>query len=165
VVFRDENTGRLGGIEGQVTVPDYRTGTAASTLLMTGEVLRRADAQADGDDVLDAGPLRFSAQPARVFRQGDIVHLLFDVYNPTAADLAAGSEGPRVALLFEGKPVAQAQFAGQAFPDPRGRRIRYACAIPTSGLTRGSYTVIVAPPRQDDSAPRHLVQVFMLLPS
>jgi hypothetical protein len=165
VVFRDEHTGRLGGAEGLVTVPDYRAGTAASTLLMTGEVMRRANEQADGDDVLDVGPLRFSPQPTRVFRQGDTVHLLFDVYNPPAEDLAAGPQGPRVALLLDGKPVAGADPQGQAFPDAQRRRIRYACAISTRGLAAGSYTVIVAPPRQDAYAPKPLLQIFMLLPS
>jgi hypothetical protein len=165
VVFRDEHTGRLGGAEGQVTVPDYRTGTTASTLLMTGEVMRRVDAQAEGDDVLDAGPLRFSPQSTRVFKQGDIVHLLFDIYNPGPEDLAAGSLGPRVALLFGGMPVAGATAHGEAFPDAHKRRIRYACAIPTRGLAPGSYTVVVAPPRQDAPKTRPLLQVFQLLPS
>jgi hypothetical protein len=165
VVFRDEHTGRLGGAEGQVTVPDYRTGTTASTLLMTGEVMRRVDAQAEGDDVLDAGPLRFSPQSTRVFRQGDVVHLLFDIYNPAPEDLAAGSLGPRVALLFGGMPVAGATAHGEAFPDARKRRIRYACAILTLGLAPGSYTVVVAPPRQDAPKTRKLLQVFQLLPS
>jgi VWFA-related protein len=165
VVFRDEHTGRLGGAEGQVTVPDYRTGTAASTLLMTGEVMRRVDAQAEGDDVLDAGPLRFSPQSTRVFKQGDIVHLLFDIYNPAPEDLAAGSLGPRVALLFGGMPVADATAHGEAFPDAHKRRIRYACAIPTRGLAPGTYTVVVAPPRQDAPKTRPLLQVFQLLPS
>jgi VWFA-related protein len=164
VVFRDEHNGRLGGAEGHVTVPDYRTGAAASTLLMTGEVLRRANENADGDDVLDVGPLRFSPQATRVFRQGDTVHLLFDVYNPPAEDLAAGPQGPRVALLFEGKPVAGADARGQAFPDAQRRRIRYLCAIPTRGLAAGSYTVLVAPPRQRDPGAKPLLQVFMLLP-
>jgi VWFA-related protein len=164
VVFRDENNGRLGGAEGRVTVPDYRTGTMASTLLMTGEVMRRVDEAADGDDVLDAGLLRFLPQPTRVFREGDMVHLLFDLYNPAAEDFAPGSQGPRVALLHDGKPVTHAEAHGEAFPDAQKRRIRYACAIPTRGLAPGSYTVIVAPPRQDASAPKPLLQVFMLLP-
>ena len=54
---------------------------------------------------------------------------------------------------------------GQAFPDAQKRRIRYACAIATRGLAAGSYTVIVAPPREDASGPKPLLQVFMLLPS
>jgi hypothetical protein len=129
-------------------------------------VMRRVDAAAEGDDVLDAGPLRFSPQPTRVFRQGDTVHLLFDIYNPAPEHLASGSLGPRVALLFGGKPVAGASAYGEAFPDARKRRIRYACAIPTRGLAAGSYTVIVAPPRQQDgSGTRPLLQVFVLLPS
>jgi VWFA-related protein len=165
VVFRDENTGRLGGAEGQVVVPDYRAGTTVSTLLMTGDVMRRVNEQADGDDVLDVGPLRFAPQPTRVFRQGDTVHLLFDVYNPAAEDLAAGPQGPRVALLLNGRRIADPEAQGQAFPDALRRRIRYACAISTRGLDAGSYTVIVAPPRPDASGPRPLVQVFMLLPS
>ena len=166
VVFRDEHTGRLGGAEGQVTVPDYRTGTTASTLLMTGEVMRRVDAQAEGDDVLDAGPLRFSPQPTRVFRQGDTVHLLFDIYNPAPEDLAAGSLGPRVALLFGGKPVAGATAHGEAFPDaqqaPHPIRLCDPHSRARARLVHGRRRAA------RDRMPRRrrpLLQVFQLLPS
>ena len=165
IVFRDEHSGRLGGVEGRITVPDYRTATAPSTVLMTSEVLRRADDTAEGDDVLDVGPLRFSPQPTRVFKRGEMVHLLFDVYNPQAEDLALGSQGPRMALLHEGKQVAGAEVQGQAFPEPSRRRIRYACAIATEHLATGSYTVLVTPPRHDPAHTKPLVQVFVLLPS
>jgi hypothetical protein len=90
---------------------------------------------------------------------------LIAVTNPEPADLNAGPQGPRVALLFEGKAVSGAETHGQAFPDTQRHRIRYACAIPTRGLVAGSYTVVVAPPRQDASGPRQLLQVFVLLPS
>jgi VWFA-related protein len=163
IVFRDEHSGRLGGVEGRITVPDYRTGTAPSTVLMTSEVLQRADEAADADDVLDVGRLRFSPQPTRVFKQGEVVHLLFDVYNPGAEDLAQASLGPRLALLHEGRQVSGAVAQGQAFPEPSRRRIRYACAIATRDLAPGSYTVLVSPPREDP-AHKPLVQVFMLLP-
>jgi VWFA-related protein len=165
IVFRDEHSGRLGGVEGRITVPDYRTGTALSTVLMTSEVLQRADEAADGDDVLDLGRLRFSPQPTRVFKQGEMVHLLFDVYNPAAEDLAQGSLGPRMALLHEGRPVSGAVVQGEGFPEPSRRRIRYACVIATRDLTPGSYTVLVSPPRQDPAHAKPLVQVFLLLPS
>jgi VWFA-related protein len=165
IVFRDEHSGRLGGVEGRITVPDYRTGTAPSTVLMTSEVLQRADEAAEGDDVLDVGRLRFSPQPTRVFKQGDVVHLLFDVYNPGAEDLAQAGLGPRLALLHEGRQVSEAVAQGQAFPEPSRRRIRYACAIPTRDLAPGSYTVLVSPPRQDPAHAKPLVQVFMLQPS
>jgi VWFA-related protein len=165
IVFRDEHSGRLGGVEGRITVPDYRTGTAPSTVLMTSDVLQRADEAGESDDVLDLGPLRFSPQPTRVFKQGEMVHLLFDVYNPGAEDLAQGSLGPRMALLHEGRQVSGAVAHGQAFPEASRRRIRYACAIRTRGLAPGSYTVLVSPPRQGPTPEKPLVQVFMLLPS
>ena len=114
--------------------------------------------------MLDVGPLRLSPQPTRVFRQGDTVHLLFDVYNPAAADLAAGPQGPRVALLLNGKPVA-AQRCTDRPSRTRSSAGSGTPAIATRGLAAGSYTVIVALPREDASGPKPLLQVFMLLPS
>lgn len=163
VVFRDDHSGRLGGAEGQVTIPDFSGAGASSTLLMTGEILRRATDAGEGDDVLDVGPIRFIPQPTRVFRRGETIHLLFDVYNPSPDDVAIGSQGPRVALLHEGKPVTGTVVHGEAFPDPQRRRIRYACAVTTSDLAPGSYTVVVAPPRHDGTSRKPLLQVFQLL--
>jgi VWFA-related protein len=164
IVFRDDHSGRIGGAQGQVTVPDFREGAAMSSLLMTGEVLRRADADAPGDDVLDAGPVRFSPQPNRVFRQGETIHLMFDLYNVSPEELAGGTQGPRLALIHEGKAVTTTVAEGQAFPDAARRRIRFACAVDTSGLAPGSYTVLAAPPRAEPSR-QPLVQIFVLLPS
>jgi hypothetical protein len=165
VVFRDEHSGRLGGAEGRVTIPDFRAAGTSSTLMMTREVLRRAAEDGESDDVLDVGPIRFLPQPLRVFRRGETIHLLFDVYNPSADDIARGSQGPRLALLHEGKPVTAAVVHGQAFPDEQRRRIRYACAVSTGDLAPGSYTVMVTPPREDHAGRKPLLQVFMLLPA
>jgi hypothetical protein len=163
IVFRDEHTGKLGGAEGRITVPEPNGAQATSTLLMTSEVLRRADAEAAGDDVLDVGPLRFSPQPLRVFRQGELIHLLFDLYNPSPEDLAASAEGPRLAMLRDGQPLAQVTAHGEAFADPARRRIRFACAVQTKDLPPGGYTVLLSPPRTLASV-QPLRQIFQLLP-
>jgi hypothetical protein len=163
IVFRDEHTGRLGGAEGRISIPERTETPATSTLLMTSEVLRRADVEAAADDVLDVGPLRFSPQPLRVFRQGELIHLLFDLYNPSPDDLAASSQGPRLAMLKDGQPVAQVTAHGEAFVDPERRRIRFACAVQTRDLPPGGYTVVLSPPRALASV-QPLRQIFQLLP-
>lgn len=163
IVFRDEHTGKLGGAEGRISIPKRTDTQATSSLLMTSEVLRRADAEAAADDVLDVGPLRFSPQPLRVFRQGELIHLLFDLYNPSSDDLAASSQGPRLAMLRDGQPLAQVTAHGEAFVDPERRRIRFACAVQTKDLPPGGYTVVLSPPRAGASV-QPLRQIFQLLP-
>jgi VWFA-related protein len=168
IVVQDDNSGKIGGAEGQVTIPDFTGPSSSSSLLMTSEVLRRADpavaGAAGGDDVLDAGPLRFTPQPLRAFRQGTLVHLRFDLYNPTAADLDAAPEGPRFALLKDGQPLARPPMHGDSFVDEKARRIHFASAIDTARLEPGVYTVLLAPPGEAVPADKALRQIFMLLP-
>jgi hypothetical protein len=167
-VVQDDNSGKIGGAEGQVTIPDFTGPSSSSSLLMTSEVLRRADpaaaGAAGGDDVLDAGPLRFTPQPLRAFRQGTLVHLRFDLYNPTAADLDAAPEGPRFALLKDGLPLARPPMHGDSFVDEKAKRIHFASAIDTARLEPGVYTVLLAPPGEPVPADQALRQIFMLLP-
>jgi VWFA-related protein len=164
IVVRDDHSGKIGGTEGQVTVPDFSGSSVTSAVLMTSEVLTRAGAAASapGDDVLDAGPLRFTPQPLRVFRRGTMVHLRFDLYNPTLADVEAAEVGPRFGLLKDGQPVQDPPMRGDSFVDERGRRIHFACAIDTRALEPGRYTVLLAPPGAE-AATKPLVQFFLLL--
>lgn len=166
VVVKDDHSGRLGGVEGSMAVPDFSRGAASSSLLMTGDVLRRGEApDAIADDVLDAGTLRYAPQALRVFKQGTRVHLLFDAYNPGAEALAAASQpGPRVGLLRSGRPVAGLVVHGEAFPDPARRRIRYVATLETAHLEPGQYTVLAAP-ALSVSPEKPLVQIFQLIPA
>jgi VWFA-related protein len=168
IVVQDDKSGKIGGAEGQVTVPDFTGPSSPSSLLMTSEVLWRADLAGvgvdGGDDVLDAGPLRFTPQPVRAFRKGTVVHLRFDVYNPTPADLEAAPAGPRFALIKDGQPLADPPMHGDSFVDEKARRIHFACAIDTERLEPGVYTVLLVAPGGAMPVENALRQIFMLLP-
>jgi VWFA-related protein len=161
VVFRDERTGRIGGAEGRVEIPDLSRPAASSTLLMTREAALVPDGERP--DLLGAGSLGYAPQPGRVFRQGDVVHLRFDVYNATAGEIEAAARGPRLGLLREGKTVEDVALHGAAFAEREQQMVRFVGAIDTAHLAPGSYTVIAAPPPGVESE-RRLLQIFQLLP-
>lgn len=162
VVFRDERTGRIGGAEGRIEIPDFPETARSSTLLMT----REAALVPEGErvDVLGAGSLGYMPQPARVFRQGDIVHLRFDLYNATSDELDASVRGPRLGLLRDGKALEHVALHGAAFAERENQRVRFVGAIDTASLAPGSYTVIAAPPDAPGGSQRRLLQIFQLLP-
>jgi len=162
VVFRDERTGKIGGAEGRVQIPDLSQPAASSTLLITREAVLLG--QGEQPDLLGAGSLSYAPQPGRVFRQGDIVHLRFDLYNAAGEELEAAAVGPRIALLRDGKTVEDVAFHGVAFPEREDGTVRFVGAIDTAHLPPGSYTVIAAPPARAESGSRRLVQIFQLLP-
>jgi VWFA-related protein len=162
VVFRDERTGKIGGAEGRVQIPDLSQPAASSTLLITREAVLLGEGEQP--DLLGAGSLGYAPQPGRVFRQGDVVHLRFDLYNAPSAELDAAAVGPRMALLRDGKAVENVAFHAVAFPARDEGTVRFVGAIDTAHLVPGSYTVIAAPPAGPESANRRLVQIFQLLP-
>jgi len=165
VVFRDNESGRLGGLEGHVTLDDFRGESSPSSLLVTRVVSRtEPGAPADGDPhPLVAGPLRFEPQPSLVFRQGESVHLLFALYNATAADFESAARGMKLALLRNGRPVGAIDAYGSVVPDQPHGIIRFAGLIRTAGLEPGTYVIqALLPDFQHRSVP-HLEQRFVLL--
>jgi hypothetical protein len=162
VVFRDERSGKIGGAEGHVQIPDLSQPASASTLLITRQAVLLGDGEQP--DLLGAGSLGYAPQPGRVFRQGDVVHLRFDLYNAPAEEVDAAAAGPRMALLRDGKTVENVAFHGVAFPAREEGTVRFVGAIDTAHLAPGSYTVIAAPPAAAEGGNRRLVQIFQLLP-
>ncbi len=165
VVFRDNETGRLGGLEGHVTLDDFRGPSAPSSLLLTRAVTRADDSAPAGDGVhpLDAGALRYEPQPSLVFRQGEPVHLLFALYNATATDFESAEHGMKLALLRGGQPVGRVDAYGGAVADRAHGLIRFAGLIRTDELEPGTYVVQALLPDFQHRRVRHVEQRFVLL--
>jgi hypothetical protein len=165
IVFRDDKSGRLGGIGGRVLLRDFRGPSTPSSMLLTRQVETRRDAVPGGTgrQPLDAGPLRFQPQPSLVFQRGETVHLLYSLYNPTEADMQAVQAGMRLALLRDGSGVGDLQAAGVPVVDESGRRIDFAGAIRTGDLEPGTYTVVALLPNYEERSPSQVEARFLLI--
>ena len=165
VVFRDEESGRLGGLEGTVTLRDFRGASTPSTLLVTREVTRREAAPApENAEPLDVGALRFLPQASPVFRQGETVHLLYALYNATAEDITAAERGMQLGLFHNGRPITDVEAFGQPTVDRASGTIRFTGHIRTDTLPPGTYRVMAVLPNQQARTEPHLQQMFVILP-
>ena len=167
IVFRDERSGKMGGIGGRVLLKDFRGPSTASSLLLTRQLTRRdasAPAALDADrQPLDAGAVRFVPQPSMVFSQGETVHLLYTVYNATPDDLDAVKRGMQLALLRNGQPVGDVQAAGEPVVDAKRGQIQFTGAIRTASLQPGTYTVVGMLPNFETRSTKQVEQRFLLI--
>ena len=166
IVFRDEQSGKMGGADGRVSLKDFRAPSTASTLLLTRQVSRRPDAAPAGTSdrqPLDAGAVRFVPQPSMVFAQGETVHLLYIVYNATPEDLDAVKQGMHLALLRNGRAVGDVQAAGEPVVDAKRGQIQFTGAIRTGSLEPGTYTVVGMLPNFETRSPKQVEQRFLLI--
>ena len=166
IVFRDERTGRMGGSEGRVSLRDFRQPSVASTMLLTREVTRvPGAASATGPDrqPLDAGDLRFSPQPSAVFTRGEIVHLLYSLYNATADDIAAARQGMQLVLVRGGRAIPDVDITGGPLVDEGRAAIRFTGAISTASLEPGTYTVVGMLPNFRSRSLKQVEQRFLLI--
>ncbi|MBK5298300.1 MAG: VWA domain-containing protein [Vicinamibacteria bacterium] len=164
IVFRDERSGRMGGVGGRVLLKDFRGPSTSSSLLLTRQVARRDGNAVDTDrQPLDAGAVRFVPQPSMVFAQGETVHLLYIVYNATPEDLDAVKQGMHLALLRNGRAVGDVQAAGEPVVDAKRGQIQFTGAIRTGSLEPGTYTVVGMLPNFETRSPKQVEQRFLLI--
>jgi VWFA-related protein len=166
IVFRDEDSGRIGRLDGSVMLRDFRGASTPSTMLLTREV-NRLDQPAAGEErnPLDAGSLRFLPQASPVFKQGETVHLLYALYNASQADFDAATRGMRVGLFRNGKPVTGVETFGSPLGDPQSGTIRFTGFIRTGTLAPGTYMVVGLLPNAQTGQVQHVQQLFVLLPA
>jgi hypothetical protein len=166
IVFRDERSGKMGGIGGRVLLKDFRGPSTSSSLLLTRQLTRR-DRNANATDTdrqpLDAGGLRFVPQPSMVFVRGETVHLLYTVYNATPDDIDAVKKGMQLALLRNGRPVGDVEASGEPVVDSTRGQIQFTGAIGTALLEPGTYTVVGMLPNFERRSPRQVEQRFLLI--
>jgi hypothetical protein len=170
IVFRDERTGKMGGADGKVSMKDFRAPSTPSTLLLTRQVSRKAPAAASATTgaerhPLDVGELRFSAQPSLVFQKGELVHLLYTVYNATPDDIAMAKKGMQLAIFQAGKPITNVKVFGEPVVDEGRSAIQYTGGIDTESLAPGLYTVVGMLPNFETRAVRQVEQRFLLIAS
>ncbi len=166
--IRDEHNGRWGAEEVELTVPDFRIPSTPSSLLLTREIRRvsAGDTPAAGDPretILRLGELEFVPQPQSVFRKGEHLHALFDLYQPSPGDLAEANRGMQLLLLRDGRPVNGVEAYGQAYIQPELARIRYAAHFSTSRLEPGMYRLVAFLPNAEQRELPTLQRFFRLV--
>lgn len=168
IVFRDDRSGRMGGTDGRVSLKDFRAPSTASTLLLTRQVSRVPAAASTGGSAtdrqpLDAGLWRFTPQPSMVFARGEVVHLLYTLYNATADDIAAARQGMQLALVHGGRPVRDVEVTGEPVVDEGRSAIQFTGAIRTASLEPGTYTVVGMLPNFETRSLKQVEQRFLLI--
>ena len=167
IVFRDERSGKMGGIGGRVLLKDFRGPSTPSSLLLTRQLTRRDRSAPTATDTdrqpLDAGAVRFVPQPSMVFTRGETVHLLYTVYNATPDDLDAVKKGMQLALLRNGRPIGDVEASGAPVVDSARGRIQFTGAIGTALLEPGTYTVVGMLPNFESRSPKQVEQRFLLI--
>ncbi|MCP5120297.1 MAG: VWA domain-containing protein [bacterium] len=160
VLLRDENTGKLGSFLTELNVPDFTEPGVSSSLLLTGRV---GEISKEGTGALDAGTRRFFPDSAHVFRQGEPIYLLYDIYNVGAGQLAAPPSA-KLALFRGRQKVARLPIGGyEVLPTPERDQIRYMARLDTAGLETGEYVVLAMLPAGNREASPVLHRKFRLV--
>jgi VWFA-related protein len=143
VVFRDERSGRMGGLDGRVTLADYRAASSVSSLLLTREISQvpASDTTDEGRQPLDVGDVRYAPQPSLVFRRGETVHFLYALYNASSAQLDEAAKGLRVALFRNGAPVHHIEASGRPVIDRAAAAAQFSGFLSTAALEPGAYVI------------------------
>ncbi len=172
VVFRDDNTGKLGAEEVRFDVPDYEAAPAASTLLVTYHATPARSGAAEKMDgeakpltgTVRAGQMDFIPQPDATFYAGDKIYLLYELYNPPSYDFNDLAAFTRTALLRNRIPVRQFNINWRILPDPAEKEAVLIGTLDTHDLPAGSYQIVQSLPH-DVQAEGKLFANFTLLPS
>ena len=152
VVVRDDLSGLLGSFQTELRMPELRGRAAASSLLLTSridDVSGPGTHAEQGEDVLMVDGSRFFASAVKSFRKGDLLFLLYDVYDPDPESLA-NPPAARLALYRGASPIDRIPVTGhQTVPQPEAGRIRHLAALATSDLEAGSYVIAAMLPSED----------------
>jgi hypothetical protein len=173
VVFRDDNTGRLGAEEVRFEVPDYEGSPAASTLLLTHHASPIPSGGAGGKPEgearslsaeLRAGQMDFVPQPDAEFYPGEKIYLLYELYNPPSYDFNALAALTSTELSRNGIPIRQFNINWRILPDPGRKAAILIGTLDTRNYQAGSYQVVqsVLP---ETGARGKLFASFTLLPN
>lgn len=93
-----------------------------------------------------AGPHEYVPQPERMFRRGETVFAVYELYG-VPAELLAAPPGPRVFLMYDNQSLPQPPFRKyDAVSSAERSAVSYVAYLDTSELALGDYKLIVAVP-------------------
>jgi VWFA-related protein len=167
VIIRDSRSGKHGMKSSSFLVQDFHSDSVPSSLLMTRYITSGSKVKKDSDDwhgrILSAGETGFYPQPDPEFRQGEIVHVLYHLYHPTAEDREWAKKGMQIGIYIDDAPVSGVAAFGQAFIDCEEDVIRYSAMIDTSTLGPGEYSFFALLPNYKQRNIPHLEEDFLVV--
>ena len=167
VIIRDSRSGKYGVKATSFLVNNFRGVSVPSSLLMTRYTTSSKKKGPDSDDwyriVLSAGGTGFYPQPNPEFRQGEIIHVLFNLYHPTIQDREWANNGMKIGIFREGQPVAGIRAQGQAYMDTDEEVIRFSAMVDTSSLGPGDYSFLALLPNYEKRKVPHLEEAFSVV--
>jgi hypothetical protein len=156
VVVRDEYMGKVGSHESVIDVPDFAGALSPSSILLTNQRIPKRKDEVSG---VVAGPYEYVQQPANVFRRGQAVFAVWELYG-VPAELLPAPPGPRVFLMHQEKPLAQPPFRKyDAFPSAEEKSVSYVAYLDTGELAPGEYHLVLALPDSENGISRRFTVV------
>lgn len=157
VVFRDDNTGKLGAEQVQFDAPDYGSAPSVSTLLVTHHVTRLAAGKTSGNPnsgiaslpgLLQAGGMDFVPQPDVEFFTGEKIYFFYVIYNPPSYDFDSLAASARTKLFRNGIPIWKFNINWKIHPDPKLKLAKFIGTLDTDRFQIGDYQVLQAVPME-----------------
>ena len=143
-VVRENQTGRMGSFEANVTLPDMKK----APLKMSSIVLASTREPSKADDPLVRNGQEYVPNVSHVFRQDQHMYLLYEIYNPAREKAAAGAKENKSAVnllgsleLIQGStkvyetPIVQAKQINVESRDA----VAFELDVPLNGLKPGQY--------------------------
>lgn len=150
-VVRDERDGTMGSYQSVIDVPDFNGVGSPSSMLLTNQRIPMRKDEVTG---VISGAHEYVQQPVNVFRRGQTVFAVYDLYG-VPPELLTSPPGPRVFLMFAGKPLPQPPFRkydATSLADQQS--LSYVAVLDTTELETGDYNLIVALPNSENGISR-----------
>ena len=165
-IVRDKKSGIHGVYSSSLVVRDLKDESVPSSLILT-KYASQYDPEAKYNQIsriLAAGGYVYYPQADHVFRKGDNVYAVFQVYNATPEDFSWAAKGAQVGLLKENQPVKGISIYGKPIPDQEAGLIRYVLMFETAELETGEYTFLAMLPNYPSRIEKQLEEQFFIIP-
>jgi len=114
-------------------------------------------------NVLSAGETGYYPQPNHEFRQGEIVHVLFQLYYPSAEDREWAGKGLQIGVFRQDISMTDINAQGRVYLDSGEEVIRYSAMFDTSTLVPGEYKFLALLPNYENRKVPHLEKIFFVV--
>ena len=147
-VVRENQTGRMGSFEANITLPDMKKAPLKMSSIVLASTREPSKAKDNQPDPLVRNGQQYVPNIAHVFRQNQHMYLLYEIYDPAHEKPAAGAKENKSAIsllssleLIQGStkvyetPIVQAKTVNVEGRDA----VAFELDVPLSGLKPGQY--------------------------
>ncbi|MGB6827469.1 MAG: VWA domain-containing protein, partial [Terracidiphilus sp.] len=147
-VVRENQTGRMGSFEANITLPDMKKAPLKMSSIVLASTREPSKAKDNQPDPLVRNGQQYVPNIAHVFRQNQHMYLLYEIYDPAHEKPAVGAKENKSAIsllssleLIQGStkvyetPIVQAKTVNVEGRDA----VAFELDVPLSGLKPGQY--------------------------